>query len=144
VSYEHYSRVWAAIWLEPWTEDMRMLAFYVLTGPHRRSEGLYRLPLEYASSDLHWSAKRLRAAFDALVAADFIEYDHDTQILLVVNALKRHKLNGKQRTGVVNAFRELPPTPLRERFQSLSEAYDKDLAELLTDACGRNGATLAN
>lgn len=143
MSYEHYSRVYASIWIEPWTEDMRMLAFYLLTGPHRRSEGLYRLPLSYAAADLQWLESRLHTALDALKKEDFVEYDEGAQIVLVLNALKRNGLNDKQIIGVVKAVRDLPPTPLYDRFESLSKEFNKKLAKALAKATPRNGATVS-
>lgn len=143
MSYDHYSRVYSSIWLEPWTEDMRTVALYLLTGPHRRSEGIYRLPLQYASSDLKWPAKRFQVAFSALIQCDFIAYDTEAQIVLILNALKRNGLNDKQIVGVVKAVRELPPTSLYERFESLAEAFNEKLAKALVEASSRNGASLA-
>jgi hypothetical protein len=136
VSYDHYSRVWAAIWLEPWTEDMRTVAFYLLTGPHRRSEGIYRLPLGYAVEDLKWTTRRFRSAFDGLVDMGFVEYDEDAKLVLIVNALKREGFNGKQIEGIVKALAELPPSPLVDRFTALARSLNESLAKALADANG--------
>lgn len=137
MSYEHYSRVWASVWLEDWPDDVRTVALYLLTGPHRRSEGIYRLPLEYAVSDLRWSMRRFRKAFDALLLGGFIEYDEHAKVVLIVNALKRHGFNGKQVVGVVNALAELPATPLVERFVSLCHTHNESLSRALAEANGR-------
>jgi hypothetical protein len=131
MSAEHYSRVWASIWMEPWADDTRTVALYLLTGPHRRSEGIYRLPLGYATEDLKWPIRRFRAGFDELLACDFIEYDPDAQIVLVVKALKRHSFNGNQHKGIAKALAELPPTPLLKRFVSLCQAYNPAVLEAL-------------
>lgn len=134
MSYDHYSRVYASIWIEPWKEDARTLAFYLLTGPQRRTEGFYRLPLDYARSDLQWQQKRFRSAFDALLAANFVEHDPETHLVLIVNALKRNGLNTLQVRGVVKAIREFPRTPLLERFISLAETHNVTLWEELVKA----------
>lgn len=144
MSYEHYSRVYSSIWAEAWTENMRTLAFYLLTGPQRRTEGLYRLPLAYASGDLDWQPKRLKGALDALIAEGFVEHDPKAHLVLLVNALKRNGLNPKQRIGVIKAFRELPPSPLLERFVSLAGEFNKELWEELAKAFPSLEVSLAN
>ena len=144
MSDEHYSRVWASVWAEPWDNDMKLLAFYLLTGPKRRTEGLYRLPLEYAMGDLKWPLKKVRDVLAKLEAVDFVDYDKETQIVLVLKALKRHGLNDNQIKGVVKAFTQLPDSPLRKRFVSLSQAFNAKLADALAEACSQNGVSLAN
>ena len=43
-----YFRVSPAIWRAgTWTDDMRVLACYLLTSPHRTLEGLFILPQGY-------------------------------------------------------------------------------------------------
>lgn len=143
MSDDHYSRVWASVWAEPWDNDMKLLAIYLLTGPKRRTEGLYRLPLEYAMGDLKWPLKKVRDVLSKLEVVDFVDYDKETQLVLVLKALKRHGLNDNQIKGVVKAFTQLPDSPLRKRFESLSQEFNEKLAKALAEACPRNGATLA-
>ena len=51
-----YFRVSPAIWrARTWTDDMRLLACYLLTSPHRTLEGLFILPKGYICADLKWS-----------------------------------------------------------------------------------------
>ena len=123
---------------------MRTLAFYLVTGPQRRTEGLYRLPLAYVEGDLDWQPKRLKAVLGALTAEGFVEHDPKAQLVLLVNALKRNGLNTKQRIGVVKAFRELPPSPLLERFVSLSREFNQQLWEDLAEAFPSIVESLAN
>ena len=48
-----YFRVSPAIWrARTWTDDMRLLACYLLTSPHRTLEGLFILPKGYICADL--------------------------------------------------------------------------------------------
>lgn len=142
MSDEHYSRVWASVWSEPWDNDMKLLAFYLLTGPKRRTEGLYRLPLEYAMGDLGWPLKKVRDVLTKLETTGFVVYDKSAQIVLILKALKRNGLNDNQIKGVVKAFTQLPASPLRERFESLSQEFNEKLAKALVEACSRNGVTL--
>jgi hypothetical protein len=135
---DHFSVVWSSIFYEAWTDDMLLVAFYLLAGRHRRTEGLYRWTIGYGAPDMSnsgrkWSDRRFRKAFDALVEEGFVEYDESAHVLLVVNALKRHGLNGNQITGVVNAVARLPETPLLKRFLLLAQEFNKPLFERLRE-----------
>jgi hypothetical protein len=135
---DHFSLVWGSILREPWTDDMLSVAVYLLVGPHRRTEGFCRWSIGYGASDMtnehrKWSERRFRKAFDALLDEGFIEYDESAQVLLVVNALKRHGLNKNQITGVVNAVAKLPATPLFPRFVALAKEFNQSLFETLCE-----------
>ncbi len=117
---------------------MLSVAFYLLTGRHRRTEGIYRWTLDYGAKDMSnevrkWTARRFRKAFDGLVDDGFVEYDPEACVVLIVNALKRHGLNGNQITGVVNAVEKLPETPLLARFVALAQQFNQPLFEKLIE-----------
>ena len=138
VSDDHFSVVWSSIHYEPWTDDMLSVAFYLLTGRHRRTEGIYRWTLGYGAPDMSnphrkWTEKRFHKAFDGLVDDGFVEYDGDAHVVLIVNALKRHGLNANQITGVVNAVEKLPQTPLLRRFFALAQEHNQALFKKLTE-----------
>lgn len=133
-----YYRVGPAIWLEPWDDDTRYVAFYLLTCRHRNTEGLYYLPLDYGRTDLKWPAKRFRRAFGQLTTAGFVEYDEDAQVVLVIRALEwQAPANPNQVKAAVKAIRELPPTPLLNRFRTIAGTLCEPLAEALTEAFGK-------
>jgi hypothetical protein len=139
VSDDHFSIVWSSIHKEPWTDDELAVAFYLLTGVHRRTEGICRWTLGYGAADMSngvrkWTEKRFRKAFDGLLDAGFIEYDPDAHVLLVVNALKRHSLNTNQIKSVVTAVEKLPPTPLLHRFVALAQQFNQGLFQHLSEA----------
>ena len=77
----------------------RHLAMYLLTNERRTTEGLYRLPKALMSDDLGWAAAKVARAVAALQQAGFITYDNPSHTVLIVNALK-----------------QLPPTPLMTPF----------------------------
>lgn len=138
MSDDHFSIVWSSIHLEPWSDDMLSVAVYLLTGRHRRTEGIYRWTLGYGAPDMSnerrkWTDRRFRKAFDDLTEARFVEYDSCAHVLLIVNALKRHGLNGNQITGVVNAVEKLPATPLLARFIGLAQEFNEALYVKLSE-----------
>ena len=143
MSDEQFSVVWNSIHLEPWTDDMLSVAIYLLTGRHRRTEGIYRWTLGFGAPDMSnerrkWTTRRFQKAFGELVDDGFVEYDENAYVVLIVKALKRHGLNANQITGVVNAVEKLPQTPLLPRFiglaQEFNEALFKKLAERFPQA----------
>ncbi len=134
----HFSLVWSDILAEPWSDDMLLVAIYLLTCRQRRTEGLYRWTLGFGAPDMSneqrkWSDGRFRKAFNALIDDGFVEYDDRAHVVLIVNALKRHKLNTNQITGVVNAAAQLPATPLLDRFIGLAEQFNEALHKALTE-----------
>jgi len=113
-----YYRITPRFWQDTdirneWTEDMRFLAIYLMTSPHRNMVGLFYCPLCYIENDLQWQSKRLRVAFDALSSADFIRYDEKAQVILIVKGLKHDSPStGKQVEGAIKVLRGLPLTHL--------------------------------
>jgi hypothetical protein len=137
-SVKRYYRVAPAIWNESWEDDVRLVAFYLLTCPHRTTEGLFRLPLAYAWEDMGWPAKRFEKAFKQLIANDFVEYDYDARVCLIVNALVyQQPENPNQVTAAMKAIRELPATPLLDRLLVVAETHSQRLAKALCEHLGK-------
>jgi len=141
-----YYRITPRFWQDrdvrqEWTEDMRMLALYLLTSPHRNMIGLYHLPPAYAMADLQWEEKRFRNAFETLQERLFIEYDSVSQVLLIPNAIRYDPpSNDNQIVGALNALANVPPTYLIVRF---AEACDKAAATLDDEKPAKRCQTLA-
>jgi hypothetical protein len=100
---------------------------------------LFRLPLEYARADLGWPAKRFDRAFAELKAHGLIEYDHDAQVCLIVDALTlRSPQNPNQVKAAIRAIEELPAANgLLNRFRTLAATHSDRLAEALTERFGQ-------
>lgn len=129
-----HHRVGSGIWDQPWDDDMRLVAVYLMTCRHRVMEGLYRLPPAYGPADMGWKPQRFERAFRALVADGFIEYDQAAQVVWLVNALDwQAPANPNQARAAVKALAEVPGSPLRDRFiakaVTVSERFAKELAE---------------
>lgn len=139
-----YHRVYDRIWREPWTQDERYLAFYLLTCEHRAFEGIYRLPLAYASEDLGWPTRKVRSTLASLAGYGFAEYDHDAQVVWIVKALKLQTPNGNQAKAAARKVYALPPTRLLEPFREASETLCPTLAEALREVFAKGSATGAS
>jgi len=140
---EHrYHRVspkfWTTAQSEGWSEDTRTLALYILTGPHRTTEGLFRLPISYISEDLDWSPQRLREPFGELLCMGFIDYHEPSRWLLIVNALKWQTIeNDNQAKGAAKRLAECPESPLTSTFKRLAEQYAERLLKQLPEGFGQ-------
>jgi len=133
-----YHRVSSRFWTDEktmrWDDDTRLLALYLLTCPHRTTEGLFRLPKPYIAADLGWSMERLEKPFAKLLADGFIKYDETVSVMLLPNALKYNPPeNTNQAIRAARAVAELPETPLLREFQRLAEQYSERLAKQLAN-----------
>lgn len=127
-----YSRVYSEIWDEVWSEEERYAAFYFLTCRHRNTEGLYRLPLSYATEDMDWSRAKLDRAMRGLVAHGFIAYDSTAKVVLIVKAIGRQVPVGpKQIAGAVKAVRGVPASRLDIPFLRGIEGVSMEFADAL-------------
>src|SRR5688500_14393588 len=81
-------KFWAEAKRENWSDDEITLGLYVLTCPHRNTEGLFLLPLPYVCSDLRWTSERLSKPFANLIRRGFIHYDATSEVVLIAKALK--------------------------------------------------------
>lgn len=133
-----YYRVSPAFWIDhDWDDDTRLAALYVLTCPHRNTEGLFRMPLTYAATDLGWAARRFEKALRRLISDCFVEYDRDASVCLIVNALKwQTPDNPNQVKAAMKAVRQLPETPLLNRFRTLAATHSQRLTEALDQELG--------
>jgi len=130
---------------------MRQLGLYLLTCPHRTTEGIYRLPLGYMATDLGWptvslgarvdatlSARvdaRLDAALSHLTAKDFVAYDAKSGVVFLPKALKYQRPdNENQIAPAVRRVMELPETPLIAGLLLAADKYAKAFAQALRKA----------
>lgn len=130
-----YYKVGPSFWLDhDWNDDERLAALYLLTCPHRTTEGLFRMPLTYAATDMGWELSRFKAAFSRLLTDGFVEYDDQASVVLIVSALKwQAPENPNQVKAALRAIDKLPETPLLSRFRTLAETLCPRLAEGLRE-----------
>ena len=125
-----HGRVAKSFWTRSarqWSDDEKLLALYLLTGPHHTLERFYRLPVGYVVDDLGWPAARVRKVMGSLEACEFAAYDRDAQVVLVVKGLAYQAPKGdKQITGALRVLAEVPPTPLLGRFLEAAEEHAAD------------------
>lgn len=69
------------------SDDAKMLALYLMTGPHRNILGCMRVPSGYITEDLGWASERLADAIAMLCQCRFICRDDDGWTI-ILNQLK--------------------------------------------------------
>lgn len=124
--------LWAHARREKWNDDERTLAAYLLTCPHRTTEGFFWMPKPYMWADLGWDPARLDHAFATLRTQDFIDYDDAAEVLLIVKAMKYQRPdNENQQKAAVKALHALPENRLWPRFLSAAQEYAQPFTEAL-------------
>jgi hypothetical protein len=132
--YRVSPKFWSSAERLGWDEETRLLALYLLTCDHRSTEGLFRLPKQYILADLEWSAQRLSKPFARLCSDDFIDYDEDAKVMLIVKALAyQSPSNPNGVTAALRALEMVPVTRLDSRFYELSQRYSERLTEALPE-----------
>lgn len=121
-----YYRLSPRFWADTadWTDDERTLALYLLTSPHRTTEGLFRLPKAYICADLDWTPERLSEPFAQLLRKGFIHYDEAVEIVLITKALKyQSPSNPNQIKAALAQLDDLPHTDLFSLLITVAERY---------------------
>ena len=133
VQRETYYRIGSSVWHEFTTDDTRLMALYVLTCRHRTTEGLFLLPMGYASADLDWPEKRVRKALDAILDNGLARYDEKARVCFIVQALKWQSPGSElQVRGAITRLLPLPPTPLLAELHEQAQQFAQRLAQEMT------------
>lgn len=108
-----YGQVQCAFWGHPKfegaTDQERLLALYLLTGPHSNGLGCYRLPEGYIAEDLDWSRETVQKALRNLIERVFIVYCWRTKWLVMPDFLEWNPIgNPKIAAARIKEAREVP------------------------------------
>jgi hypothetical protein len=87
-----FGRVRTNFWNSPTIRSLadrpKLLANYLLTGPHSNSIGAYLLPDAYIADDLGWDGKTVTATLKALIEAGFCERFADGRHIVICKYLE--------------------------------------------------------
>ena len=130
-----YFRVSPAIWrARTWTDDMRLLACYLLTSPHRTLEGLFILPKGYICADLNGQPNGWRNRSRDSLADGFIAYDEAAEVCLIVKAIKYQRPeNPNMDKAAIRRLVTVPASSLDGLFLASAQQYAPRLAERLAE-----------
>lgn len=131
---EHY-RVSPRYWTgdrRTWPDREKLLGIYLLTCEHRSTEGLYRMPKGYIGTDLGWTPRQVEDALEHVIAAGFVRYDHDAEVVLLPNALKRQRpTTDNQIAGAVRKLALVPDNTLWDAFLTACDRHAPKLADAI-------------
>jgi len=137
-----YNRISTKFWTDEkvlqWDNETRILALYLLTCPHKTTEGLFRLPKQYICADLAWSLEGLAKPFNKLLEDGFIKYDNTVNVILLCNALKYQSPdNPNQEKSAISLLKELPKTDLLYQFIRQAERFSERFYQRLVEQFGK-------
>lgn len=118
-----YGKVHQTFWTDPksraFSDDAKLLAVYLVSGPHRAAIGAMRLPIGYIVSDLRWKESRIEQGLLEMERAGFIVWDRQSEWLCIINQVKYD-----------------PPTNPNQ-VRSLAKAANEIGSESIRQACTR-------
>ncbi len=127
------------------SDQGKLLATYLLTGPHSNMIGCFRLPAGYITEDLSWDIQKVKAAFHELHELRFITRDETSGWLLINNFLRWNPIqNPKQAKGVQKLFDAVPlqstvSKPLIQGLLNHGKYFDEGFTNRLHTLATENG-----
>lgn len=109
---------WTSCSITALSDVGRMLALYLLTGPHTNQIGCFRLPDGYVSEDLNWPIETVQKGFHELLENGFATRDENTKWVLITNFLAWNEIeNPNQGKSAFRLFEQVPASfPLKGRL----------------------------
>lgn len=119
-----HTSFWTSDNIRRLSDDGRILALYLLSGPHTTSIGCFRLPDGYVSEDLGWSPERVAKGFDELFRNGFATRDERNKWVLVSKFLKWNEIeNPNQGKAAAKLFDQVPTGDLKDQLSQLVARY---------------------
>lgn len=108
-----YGKVQSTFWtsddIRRLSDTARMLALYLLTGPHTNQIGCFRLPDGYVSEDLNWTIETVQKGFAELSENGFANRDEGSKWVFINNFLKWNEIeNPNQGKSAIRLFDQVP------------------------------------
>lgn len=135
-----YGRVHTAFWnsqaIRSLSDRGKLLANYLLTGPHTNSIGAYLLPDAYIGDDLGWDGKTVTAAIKELTGAGFCERFADGRHIVICKFLEWNPIeNPNVGKAAVRQVEQLPVDPaakhVLEGLQACSKHFPNGIETVL-------------
>lgn len=106
-----YGQVQSAFWqsadFESWSDTGRLLALYLMTGPHTNGLGCFRMTDGYVMDDLNWSTEKVSEGFAELSRNGFA-YRYE-RVIFIPNFLRWNRIaNGNVAKARFGEFDALP------------------------------------
>jgi hypothetical protein len=121
-------QIWESKRFRSLADDSARLAYlYLLSNGHQTSAGCYRLPPAYACADIGWEPAKYDAALQALLDAELVDVDRDTNEVFIPRWFKHNPpTNEKHATGTTRLVEKIRSDRLRElTVRELRESMNK-------------------
>lgn len=143
-----YGKVQTVFWtsedIQGLSDSSKLLALYLLSGPHTNQIGCFRLPDGYVADDLNWSAETVAKGFRDLSAKGFATRDEASKWVVIHKFTKWNEIeNPNQAKAAAKLFDQVPdgspvkpilaralrdyaprfPEDVRLPFETLSEPF---------------------
>lgn len=103
------TQFWSDLALQNLSTHAKLLAVYLLTGPHTNMLGCFRLPIGYVAEDLKWNGEAVYNAFSELDHIKFLIRDPESNWILINNFLDWNPIeNPNQGKSIVKLFKRVP------------------------------------
>src|SRR3990167_8153130 len=100
---------WANAETQSLSDQGKLLAIYLLTGPHSNMMGCFRMPDGYINEDLRWNNQIVKKAFQQLSIIDFLTRDESSSWVVIHDFLKWNPIqNPRQGMGIQKLFSMVP------------------------------------
>ena len=129
------------------TDTERLLAVFLIAGPHTNSLGCYRCPAEYLPIDLAWGQEKTAKAFASLIAKGIIAYCERTRFIWVRNFLRHNKPKTKNNSkGILSELAVIPKDMefYRDLMRCVSEHLGDDMPQELSSNQDRTKMELSS
>lgn len=108
-----FGKVYSTFWTSETTRNLsdraRLLAVYLLSGPHTNMLGCFRLPDGYVIEDLRWNQQTVSKGFAELFRKGFATRDEGSKWVLVRRFLRWNPIeNPNQGKSVARLFEQIP------------------------------------
>lgn len=110
-----YGQIQCAFWqsadAQSFSDSAKLLAAYLMTGPHSNGLGCYRLPDGYITADLGWSIDKVSKAFGELIERRFVQRCEASGFILLPKFLRWNPIgNPKIAAARIKELRQIPQT----------------------------------
>ena len=103
------TQFWSDSILQNLSTHAKLLAVYLLTGPHTNMLGCFRLPTGYVAEDLKWNEETVYNAFSELDQIRFLIRDPESNWILITNFLDWNPIeNPNQGKSLSKLFKRVP------------------------------------
>lgn len=132
-------RFWENEKIQRLSDQAKLLAIYLLTGPHSNMLGCFRIPEGYIKEDLNWCQKTVKSTLQELRSIDFLTFDEKNSWLVVHDFLKWNPIqNPRQGVGVQKIFSLVPVEsaifkPLVNSLNRYAKYLDKEFSDGLKE-----------